>query len=89
MPVTRSTNQRGYDGRHKAERKRWTPLVESGQAVCATCSTALSPDAWDLGHNADRTAYIGPQCIPCNRGDGGRNGAAVVNARKQMTVRDW
>ena len=61
--------QRGYDAAHQRERARWQALIDSGATVkCATCPTLLEGRAWDLGHTQDRTRYLGPQCIPCNRG---------------------
>lgn len=85
-----TTTERGYGAQHQAERERWRPVVEAGQATCARCGEPIAPDQpWDLGHTDDRTGYSGPECVPCNRGAGGRNGAAVANARRAMTVRDW
>lgn len=96
MASAGSTTARGYDGRHKAERERWVPIVQAGGVMCArqgpNCiGKPLAPDQdFDLGHDdQDRTKYNGPECIPCNRGAGGRNGAAVTNSRWTMTVRDW
>ena len=91
----KSTTERGYGATHQAERKRWTPVVRAGGVMCArqgpTCTgQPIDPDqAWDLGHNDDRTAYTGPECIPCNRGAGGRNGAAASHVKRQTTVRSW
>lgn len=90
MPPTRSTTARGYGTPHQRERERWKPLVDSGNASCARCGKAIAPgQPWDLGHTDDRTAYTGPECVPCNRSAGGRNGAAAVHGARQMTVRDW
>lgn len=49
---------------------------------------------WDLGHNDERTDWQGPEHRHCNRAAGGRNGAAVINARRVntppvRTSRDW
>lgn len=93
----RSTTERGYGAKHKRERTRWARILKAeGLLVCATagkspnCPQVIRDgDDWDLGHTEDRTGYIGPQCVPCNRGDGGRNGAKVTNTKRQMTVRDW
>lgn len=64
-----SRQARGYGNAHAAERRRYELLLEHGTVLtCATCPTELRQgDKWDLGHNTDRTGYIGPQCIPCNR----------------------
>lgn len=88
--VARSTTERGYGTEHQAERERWRPIVETGQASCARCGERIAPDApWDLGHTDDRTGYHGPECRSCNRSAGGRNGAAATNASRSMTVREW
>lgn len=61
--------QRGYGWRHDQQRADIQRRIDNGAAVgCVTCGVALVDRAWDLGHNTDRTAYIGPQCVPCNRG---------------------
>jgi hypothetical protein len=75
----RGTRQaRGYDARHNALRADWQRRIDRGErVVCATCPTVLTGRTWDLGHADDRRAYIGPQCLPCNRGDGGRRGRAA------------
>lgn len=68
---------RGYDAAHRAERALWQGRIDSGTPVhCVTCGVRLYGRAWDLGHTPERTAYIGPQCAPCNRGEGGREGRA-------------
>jgi hypothetical protein len=91
----RNRGERGYGADHDAERRRWRPVVASGAAQCAN-PVCLRPnrlihpsEPWDLGHDDDRSTYRGPEHRACNRGEGGRNGAAVVNARKQMTIRAW
>ena len=91
-----TTTERGYGAIHQAERAKWEPLVAKGGVMCArrgpNCiGEPIGPDqAWDLGHqDGDRSKYNGPECIPCNRGTGGRNGAAVTNAKWAMTVREW
>jgi hypothetical protein len=62
------TAQRGYGARHQQLRKAWKRIVEAGEATCARCGTAISPDAeWDLGHSDDRLSYTGPEHRACNR----------------------
>lgn len=69
--------QRGYGAGHRALRADWQRRIDAGEPVtCATCPTVLKGAAWDLGHTEDRTGYIGPQCLTCNRSDGGRRGRA-------------
>lgn len=91
-----STTGRGYGSTHQAERAKWIPVVARGGVMCARqgpkcIGKPLAPDQeFDLGHDDnDRTKYNGPECIPCNRGAGGKAGAAVTNARWSMTVREW
>lgn len=79
-----SPSERGYDAQHRALRARWQVRIDNGEVVrCATCSVQLLGRAWDLGHETDRTRYRGPECIPCNRGDGGKRGAAVANGTRR------
>lgn len=87
--MARTTTQRGYGQAHQAERKRWAPIVQAGNAVCARCQKPLAPDEpYDLGHSDDRTAYNGPEHVTCNRSAGGRNGAKAANAKRQTTTRE-
>lgn len=85
-----STSARGYGSTHQRERAKWEPIVKRGDVKCARCQEVIKPDqAWDLGHNDDRTGYNGPECVPCNRGAGARNATAVRMQRQQTTTRDW
>lgn len=88
--MTGSTTARGYGAQHQAERTKWAKVVEAGEASCARCHKPIKADeSYDLDHDDDRTGYIGVSHVSCNRSAGGRNGAAVTNARWSMTVRDW
>jgi hypothetical protein len=85
-----NTTDRGYGTPHQAERARWAPTVEAGQATCARCHEPIAPtEPWDLGHTDDRQTWHGPEHRACNRSAGGRNGATVTNTKRQMTIRDW
>lgn len=90
-----STTARGYGNSHQRERKKWEPIVAKGDVMCARqgpkcVGQPIEPgQAWDLGHNDDRTQWTGPECVPCNRGAGGANGAAVTNAKRQTVSREW
>lgn len=91
----RSTTERGYGADHRRERERWTPIVASGTAqctnpICSQPTRRIRPDEpWDLGHDDDRSKYRGPEHRACNRAEGGRNGAAVVNTNSRTTIRAW
>ena len=69
-----SAEQRGYGKSHRAERRRWLPIVASGQAYCAHCGGWIDPhdpDGFDLDHDPDdRTQYLRPSHRRCNRGAG-------------------
>jgi hypothetical protein len=40
-----------YGGTHRAERRRWAPLVAAGKIRCARCNEFIFSDApWDLDH---------------------------------------
>lgn len=75
---------------HKAERKRWAPVVASGQAMCTelVClepSRSISPGmAWDLAHDRATGGYLGPAHPRCNRAEGGRE-----KHRRAKTRRRW
>lgn len=85
-----STASRGYGSAHQRERAKWEAIVKRGDTKCARCQEPIAPDqAWDLGHNDDRTGYNGPECVPCNRGAGARNATAVRMQRQQTVTRDW
>ena len=96
----RSTAARGYGAEHRAQRERWQKLFRNGHTTpCACthadcphhvgpCSTIItSSTPWDLGHTDDRTAWTGPECLPCNRSAGGRN--SRVSQQNPMTIREW
>ncbi|GIG27174.1 hypothetical protein Cde04nite_34180 [Cellulomonas denverensis] len=73
-----SRQARGYDATHDRARAGWQARMDSGERVyCATCGVLLNGSPWDLGHTDDRRSYRGPQCLPCNRSDGGRRGRAT------------
>lgn len=87
MPKPGSTTARGYGAKHQAERKKWQPIVDRGEAYCWRCGCWLDPaKPWDLGHDDhDRTQYRGPECRPCNRATKGR----VPTARPTNSLDNW
>lgn len=80
-----------YDHKHRAERERWRPIVEAGQAQCAelVClmpSRWLAPDTkWDLAHDRTSGGYLGPAHARCNRAEGGRE----KHKRARQPPRAW
>jgi hypothetical protein len=75
-----SRQQRGYNAGHDRLRTDWQRRIDSGEyVVCATCPTVIVGRMWQLGHDHEHGGYLGPQCVPCNTGDGGRRGAAAAN----------
>jgi hypothetical protein len=67
-----------YGHAHRAERKRWAPVVGAGQAwcteiVCRETSRWIAPgSAWDLAHDRAHGGYLGPSHAGCNRAEGAR-----------------
>lgn len=99
------TADRGYDGAHQAERKRWESLVASGQVQCHAriCKKVLKggsrwlkpTDEWHLGHTPDRRGWTGPEHAECNlseagiRGNRGRPKARPPAAQPWKTTQHW
>ena len=68
-----SRQQRGYDARHDAERKRWAKVIARVPVPCARCGQPITAGmAWHLDHTDDRAGYLGPSCAPCNLSAGGK-----------------
>lgn len=85
-----STTARGYGSVHQRERRKWEPMVATGNVVCARCKDPIaSGEPWDLGHNEDRSGYNGPEHVKCNRAAGARNATEVRIAAQQTVTRDW
>lgn len=86
-----TTTERGYGAKHQKLRKQYQKVVDAGAAECWRCGKAVPPGSeWQLGHDDnDRSKYMGVECTYCNESTGGRNGAAVTNAARAMTTREW
>ena len=84
----RSTTERGYGHAHQQERKRWAPRVATGRIICWRCGHPIQiAAAWDLGHDDhDRTRYLGPEHLRCNRVAGAKKGNARQRARRLIHI---
>jgi hypothetical protein len=75
MPA-RTTTERGYGAAHQAEKARWQPTIDQGEARCAEpiClmpSRVIQPGPdWDLAHDRVNGGYLGPAHPKCNRTEG-------------------
>jgi hypothetical protein len=66
-PVTGSTTARGYGSTHQAERRRWAPIVQTGQVPCCRCGFLIGAnERWHLDHSDDGIHYLGPSHARCN-----------------------
>jgi hypothetical protein len=87
-PVTASTAARGYGAVHEAERRRWKPLVEAGEAQCCRCGYWIEPGAaWHLDHRDDKAGYLGVSHAGCNLKAAGRLGNRRARERKLLGKR--
>lgn len=82
----------------RAARARLQPAVDAGMASCARCGRPIMPgQPWDAGHRVDLGDDLSGQHgtaaehRSCNRGAGGRRGAAITNARRAAAnnMRAW
>lgn len=103
MRTMASRTARGYGVAHIKARERYARLIENeGPVRCACtradctrhdelqCPVMLDNDMdWDLGHTDDRTAWTGPECVPCNRGAGARRATQVRMQAQKLVKRDW
>ena len=81
--------ERGYGYQHKKLRASLAPRVDAGLIDCWRCGQRIKAgEPWDLGHNEDRTAYRGAECLKCNRATNGRE--RQNNAPRPVdATRDW
>jgi hypothetical protein len=69
MPSKGTRKQRGYGEPHQRLRRKHARLVAAGLATCSRCKQPIAPDAaFDLDHTVDRSGYLGPSHVSCNRG---------------------
>lgn len=65
---------------HKRERRRWAPVVTSGngwcaERICLMPTRWLDPgQPWDLAHDHQHGGYLGPAHPRCNRAEGAARG---------------
>jgi hypothetical protein len=65
-----TTDPYGYH--HRQERKRWAPVVASGDAFCAEVRCLMSSrwippgSEWHLAHDPSGTRYVGVSHPKCN-----------------------
>ena len=84
-----TTTERGYGEAHKARRRREARRIKAGGAICWRCTKPIDPDTpsdqWDLGHDDnDRTKYMGPEHVSCNRATSTHKALNTVD-----NSRDW
>jgi hypothetical protein len=86
--------------KHTTHASRLRPSIAAQLPLpCIHCGRAVTAEqAWDLGHlvalveggHTDINS-VGPAHVTCNRSDGGRIGAAMVNRRRKSArgLREW
>ena len=89
-PYVKSAAARGYDAKHRRERRRWAADVAAGFVECtlpgckrveAGRSRLILPgEPWDLGHDRVTGGWQGPQHVECNRAEG----AAFGNRQRRF-----
>lgn len=94
-----SAKQRGYGPEHKAEKERWRPLVDSGQAYCAELICLNNNDGlgrwiepgtdWHLAHDDGQQGYRGPAHARCNISEASLRMHATRAAEKAPRTLWW
>lgn len=83
MPARRPgrTVNNGYGAAHIKLRRRWAPLVATGQVICWRCHRRIMPGTkWFLGHDDDRRFYRGPEHARCGCSGNQHNHRAPAKA---------
>ena len=73
--------EQGYGPGHRPLRRSYQQRMDRGETFqCWRCDAPINPEHWHLGHHdADRSRYMGPECVPCN---------LAVNSRDRRPKRD-
>ena len=94
-----TTAERGYGNDHQRERRRQLAMWRPGD-LCARCGQPMwwrwmydrrgrVVSAIDLGHNADRTGWIGLEHRRCNRGAPRRGKRFPLQTGGWPSAREW
>lgn len=96
MPANGNTNDRGYGAAHQAEKKRWRPIVDAGQAHCTETICLEERDGrtrwiepgtpWHLAHADGQQGYRGPAHERCNTSEGATRGNAARSDEPTPTL---
>jgi hypothetical protein len=94
-----SSSERGYGTEHKAERERWRPVVDRGDAYCAEIVCLEENDGagrwiepgteWHLAHAEGQIGYRGPAHARCNISEGSRRMHAARAKDKRLSRTRW
>ena len=87
MAVAVSRHHRGQTTARRKARAHWAARLPY---PCRRCGRPILPgSAWDVGHllpaevgGTYTLTNTAPEHTACNRGDGGRRGAQITNARR-------
>ena len=81
--AARLTKTQRYSTTHRADRRRWEPIVAGGRVMCARCGEPIRyGESWHLDHLDDRTSR--PSHASCNTRAGNRSGALPLLGPKRL-----
>lgn len=99
MADRRRTTERGYGAEHKAEKERWRPIVNAGDAYCAEALCLEERDGrgrwirpgtpWHLAHAVGQVGYLGPAHRRCNIAESNERRRGRTIARAVVTSTLW